>query len=715
MRRILATFVSCTLAALTQAADAPVLAQFTIPDGARLAQHFQAGVIGRLWNDAALMPLRAKLDQVLPMAEAELGFSPLALPESLSVLQATLFGLAPGASPEAIAAYTKSPDFSLHVGLGKLAAQIFAKLKEQGDAAIVPGVAEAISFKDGQATLVRIGETLLLGSSAKRLIPVPIAPSDHDLTFRFNGQFIAETMHIGMPPAEFQKADGVLKVMHRFLVPMTAHVDFMPTHVASHFEAKTSLPFLTPVDLALCARLPATAYSVNALGFDGAVLWTDLIAPLIAVAAVNQGTTPEDLLKPANQKLTDFGATTTLQDLVGGLRGTLLFAQSPGAPFPGYTVAIPRSPALDQVVGLVLKQIGNDLPEEGQALPLAFPNLPLPVNLVRDRSHWVISTDTALATTWATTVDGGWLASPLGKLATEKAGKSALMVAASDAAAELRSMQGYLGMGLGVLPMEPKEKQSVMRAFSLLIANAGLGYEVMQQRGDLLVSDGQSMLGGSSTSIAVVAVIAAIAIPNLLESRVTANESAAAASLKSGVFPAQVQFQAGGYRDLDGDSIGEYGFFHEMAGGKIAGNPNDLQLSLLAPDAAWNVPLPERNGYRFAMYLADGAGGAIGVNDEAPKKTPDHANDGERYFVAYAWPIDEDQGRKAFAITHAGTVYTIPASQLDGAVPAWNAVFGGAGKGWQDQPAWPPHQRRNGGPRPVPQPKPVAPQDAPAF
>ena len=80
MRRLLTTLVSCTLAALTPAADAPVLAQFTISDGQRLVQHFQASVFGRLWADPAMAPLRARLDEQMPMIEAELGFSPLALP-----------------------------------------------------------------------------------------------------------------------------------------------------------------------------------------------------------------------------------------------------------------------------------------------------------------------------------------------------------------------------------------------------------------------------------------------------------------------------------------------------------------------------------------------------------------------------------------------------------------------------------------------------------
>lgn len=716
MRRILTTLVSCTLAALTQAADPPVVAQLTISDGQRLVQHFKAGVFGRLWSDPALAPLRARVDEQMPMIEAELGFSPLALPESLTSAQATMFGLPVGATAADVAAYKKSPDFGLQAGLGKLAAQIFAKFKDAGEPAVVLGASEALLLPRQQGTLVRIGEMLLMGSRAKRLIPTPIAPSEHDLTVSFHGQFLADTIRNTLTPQEVEKADLFIKALHRFLVPMTSHVDFTPTHVASYAAAQTTLPFLTPADLTLCGRLPATAYSVSAIGFDGAVLWDDLIAPLLAAAAASQGTTAEALVQPANEQLNAFGATTSVQDLVSGLRGTVLFAQTPGAPFPGYTLGIPRSPALDQVLSIVLKQLGNELPAEGEAMPLAFPNVPLPVNLVRDRGHWVITTDTTLATTWSTTPDGGWLASPLGKLATEKSvpgkvGKGALMLSVSDTAAELRAMQGYVGMGLGSLPLEPKEKQAVMRAFSMLITNAGLSYEVLQQRGDSLVSEGQSMLGGSS--IAVVAIIAAIAIPNLLESRVAANEAAAAMSLKSGVFPAQVQFQGGGYRDLDGDGIGEFGFFSEMSGGPVAGLKNDIKLKLL--DERWNSPLPEVNGYNFVMYLPDGQGGAYGATDKLPEKIADAANAGEKYFVAYAWPIDDSNGRRAFALTNAGTVYSIFANELPEGVPAWNTVFGGEGKGWQDQPVWPQHQRRDGGPRPAPQQKAEDPADAPAF
>jgi type II secretory pathway pseudopilin PulG len=266
------------------------------------------------------------------------------------------------------------------------------------------------------------------------------------------------------------------------------------------------------------------------------------------------------------------------------------------------------------------------------------------------------------------------------------------MIAATDSAAELRSMQGYIGMGLGALPMEPKEKQSVMRAFSFLIANAGLGYEVMQQRGDTLVSEGQSLLGGSSTSIGAIAIIAAIAIPNLLESRVTANEAAAATTLKASVFPAQVQFQGGGYRDLDKDNVGEYGFFHELSGGPVAGRTDDSNLRLMTGEP-WKSALPVVNGYHFAIFLPDGNGGALAFDDELPEKVTEVANASERAFVAYAWPVSASTGRRVFAITQVGVVYATTTRGLKGEEPAWNSLFGGDDKGWPDAPVWQPYKR----------------------
>ena len=77
--------------------------------------------------------------------------------------------------------------------------------------------------------------------------------------------------------------------------------------------------------------------------------------------------------------------------------------------------------------------------------------------------------------------------------------------------------------------------------------------------------------------IAIIAIIAAIAIPNLLAARLSANETAAIATLRN-IISAQAQFQQGAKADTDADGTGEYGGFVEMSAG--AGKAWVLQASV---------------------------------------------------------------------------------------------------------------------------------------
>ena len=145
-----------------------------------------------------------------------------------------------------------------------------------------------------------------------------------------------------------------------------------------------------------------------------------------------------------------------------------------------------------------------------------------------------------------------------------------------------------------------------------------------------------------SLGVLQVLIIAAIAIPNLLESRLSSNEAAAAIRLNHELLPAQIMFQAGAYRDDDRNGLGDYGSFTDLAG---------AQRSL---PAAWNGERPELSGYRFRIHV-------------------DH----DRGFVAYAWPIEPGMGRRQFAVTHRGTVHSrgplVDATQE----PGEYALFGG--------------------------------------
>ena len=186
--------------------------------------------------------------------------------------------------------------------------------------------------------------------------------------------------------------------------------------------------------------------------------------------------------------------------------------------------------------------------------------------------------------------------------------------------------------------------------------------------------------------IAIIAIIAAIAIPNLLESRITANESASATALKSGIFPAQVQFQAGNYSDsadagtngmtygdtvsgVGGNGIGDFAYcFNQLAGGQgitgAAPTTATVNLSLLpvtwskltagtgnigavtgAAEYIGTLPGPSINNYIFLI-----------------------ASGNEKGFAVTCSPSDgqDDIGRRCFGLNAAGVVYTTPVSVTNG-------------------------------------------------
>jgi type IV pilus assembly protein PilA len=156
--------------------------------------------------------------------------------------------------------------------------------------------------------------------------------------------------------------------------------------------------------------------------------------------------------------------------------------------------------------------------------------------------------------------------------------------------------------------------------------------------------------------IAIIAIIAAIAIPNLLESRITSNESAAASSLKAGVFPAQVQFQAGGFLDAGGntgataDGIGDFATnYGQMAGANITPPSSTATLNLSFLPTTWNTTTPIIGNYSFS----------VGSNYQFS-------------FCAACWPSDSADkiGRRRFAINAAGTVYATAPNTTNAAVAA---------------------------------------------
>ncbi len=173
--------------------------------------------------------------------------------------------------------------------------------------------------------------------------------------------------------------------------------------------------------------------------------------------------------------------------------------------------------------------------------------------------------------------------------------------------------------------------------------------------------------------IAIIAIIAAIAIPNLLESRITAAESTAASSLRSGVFTGQETWRSSAHNDMDTDNKGEYGHLGHLSGlraswgtdgtnGIQSGQVQLMGEDWVSDDLARTVSsaTEEINGYIFATYL-----------DADSSLDPDvgsgqiQINNAEVYYACVATPVTfNDSGRRSFVITNGGTVLTAAGSHL---------------------------------------------------
>jgi prepilin-type N-terminal cleavage/methylation domain-containing protein len=180
--------------------------------------------------------------------------------------------------------------------------------------------------------------------------------------------------------------------------------------------------------------------------------------------------------------------------------------------------------------------------------------------------------------------------------------------------------------------------------------------------------------------VAIIAIIASIAIPKLMSARISANENAAIATLRS-IASAQAQLQSSCAIDTDADGGGEYGFFGELAGTaplRIYDVPTDAPALDVQPLDPAILPTPfgdvildasnecvvERAGYYFKMYLPDltNAGdiqgvaedGAVGIGGSSGGAFPD-SNNCEVMWACYAWPVEaEATGNRSFFINHEG-------------------------------------------------------------
>lgn len=170
--------------------------------------------------------------------------------------------------------------------------------------------------------------------------------------------------------------------------------------------------------------------------------------------------------------------------------------------------------------------------------------------------------------------------------------------------------------------------------------------------------------------VAMLVLVAAIAIPNLLASNREANETAAIATLKS-LITSQAQLKASGAIDADGDGTGEYGYFQELSGvrGTRTGQPPSVRESTakLSPPAlsgafgdTVNVGpygCVNLSGYFFVMALPN-AKLNFEVEPASNQKFPQvHPGHSAKNWACYAWPVSYGQsGVNVYFANQSGVV-----------------------------------------------------------
>jgi prepilin-type N-terminal cleavage/methylation domain-containing protein len=194
--------------------------------------------------------------------------------------------------------------------------------------------------------------------------------------------------------------------------------------------------------------------------------------------------------------------------------------------------------------------------------------------------------------------------------------------------------------------------------------------------------------------VAIIAIIASVALPRMMAAKVSSNESAAIATLRS-LMSAQAQVQSSGAIDSDSDGSGEYAYFGEISGvvpvrvdaGGTPG-PGVATLDPSVMSTAFGVVQNSRvarSGYFFQIYLPDALRGPQAEDPTGGSLLtfPDPSN-AEFLWCCYAWPISAGgSGNRAFFANQATEVlqYNNRAGLYSGALtpPPGDAIFTAAG------------------------------------
>jgi len=180
----------------------------------------------------------------------------------------------------------------------------------------------------------------------------------------------------------------------------------------------------------------------------------------------------------------------------------------------------------------------------------------------------------------------------------------------------------------------------------------------------------------------VFGVLASIAVPNLLSSRLAANEATVIATMRA-ISTAQFQFVSAAELDSNNDFGYEYGTLGELGGiDELRGTGAKLSRNLLSKGSAQvdTVGWATHHGYHFCLFLPNASGaGVVGMPATSGSIDAEHS---QSFWTCLAWPTTAGSpGRRTFFVNQQGQVLQNMNTTYSGStsVPAAGAgLVGGA-------------------------------------
>ncbi|HEX6884779.1 MAG TPA: hypothetical protein VF530_15500 [Planctomycetota bacterium] len=587
--------------------------------------------------------------------------------------------------------------------LGLLAARAGMPVERIGASeptlAVATPLGPLVLTAQGDALVLALGEPRKEAFAPPADVPKGVAPALHA---RWNGRGVGELLEpfVRSGGAEAQRLWSALEVLgvvgtgapeRTWTLGLASDRALARSVVSGWAAAGDGALGVPPLDAADFARVPPDATFARLLQLRPRMLLA--LAESLGSGAELDPTLRAMLGVDLGELLDLFGPTagvfTALSTGGGGVASGVAFVETTDA--AGLEAVLARVATLIEAAGAgpARGRVALRTSERAgtRVRTLVFPGLPIPLELslaVQGDALWLALRPDALVAALESVASGrSVLEHPrLAPLAAERPA-DAVAFAFFDAPPYLERGYGNacaLGAALANAlrsPYEPaREPGSILPPFAALRAGARPSVSWSFLAGADLVSTtsfDRSFVASATVALGTpftslygstmgLAMVSSIAIPKLMSARLSANESAAIATLRA-LASAQAQFHVTAAIDSDGDGTGEYGFLGELSGARaLRGQRVRLQPPVLSSsfaalrDDGNGDGVVERSGYWFQVWLP-GRSGAASERVRAGGAVPVQAEAAEIAWCAYAWPVEPGStGQRAFFVNQEGDV-----------------------------------------------------------